>query len=332
MDIVTQLRKKAQQTCPTLVFPEGNEAKIVEAATRLAKDKVIKAIVLGNRAEIETFGIDTSGLTILDCKQDSEKITEWAQQLTQALDMPVRMLTRQLKNPLNYGAAMVNFHEADGMVAGLTYSTSDVLLSATMYIGLEPDVRTASSFFLMDIQGWSGGENGLIMYADGGVVPQPDADELAGIALSTADSATRLLGWEPRVALLSFSTKGSAKHADVSKVKNALEIAKERRPDLLIDGELQADAAIDPEVAAKKAGADNLLQGRANILIFPDLDAGNIAYKLTQRLAGGKAYGPILQGFAKPVSDLSRGSSVEDILGVAIITAAQVQTKRPTDL
>lgn len=327
MDILAPLRKKAQQACPTLVFPEGNEAQIVEAAARLAKDKVIKPIVLGDAEEIKTFGIDTSGLTIFDCRQDSGNSVEWAEKLAQPLDMPVRMLVRQLKNPLNYGAAMVNFKQADGMVAGLTYATSDVILAATLYVGLETGVKTASSFFLMDIQNWGGGENGLIVYADGGVVAQPDAEELAGIALTTADSVTRLLGWEPRVALLSFSTKGSARHADVSKVKDALEIAKERRPDLLIDGELQADAAINPKVAAKKAGADNILQGRANILIFPDLDAGNIAYKLTQRLAGGKAYGPILQGFAKPISDLSRGSSVEDILGVATITAAQVQAK-----
>jgi len=219
---------------------------------------------------------------------------------------------------------MVHFGEADGMVAGLTYSTGDVIFAAKTYIGLAENVKAASSFFLMDIPNWDGGENGLIIYADGGVIPNPDAKGLADIAITTADSAMRLLNWKPRIAMLSFSTKGSGKHDDVKKVVSAYNLVQELRPELMVDGELQADAALDHKVAAKKAGIDNILQGNANILIFPDLDAGNIAYKLTQRLTGGKAYGPLLQGFAKPVSDLSRGSSVDDIMGVAIIVAAQL--------
>lgn len=324
MDIMESLREKAKGVCPTLVFPEGGEPKIIEAAARLARDQVIRPVILGNEEQIRGFGIDTSQLTIVDHTQQGDKAAQWAAEYEPILDMPARMIARQLKKPLNYGAAMVHTGEVDGMVAGLTYSTGDVILAANLYIGLAQGVKAASSFFLMDIPHWKGGEDGLIIYADGGVVPNPDAEELASIAITTANSAVRLLGWEPRVAMLSFSTKGSGKHPDVTKVVDAFHLVQQQRPDLKVDGELQGDAALDAGVAAKKAGADNVLQGRANILIFPDLDAGNIAYKLTQRLTGGKAYGPLLQGFAKPVSDLSRGSSVDDIMGVAIIVAAQV--------
>lgn len=324
MDVIASLCEKAKKNCPTIVFPEGAEPKIIEAAVRLARDKVIRPVILGDVEQIKAFGFDISEFVVINQNQEALKIAKWSAQYETLLDMPARMIARQLSKPLNFAAAMVHFGEVDGMVAGLTYSTGDVIFAANMYIGLAEGVKSASSFFLMDVPNWHGGEDGLIIYADGGVVPNPNAEELASIAITTANSAVRLLNWEPRVAMLSFSTKGSAKHDDVTKVVSALQLVKEQRPDLKVDGELQADAALDPEVAAKKAGADNVLQGRANILIFPDLDAGNIAYKLTQRLTGGKAYGPLLQGFAKPVSDLSRGSSVDDIIGVAIIVAAQV--------
>jgi len=324
MDVIECLREKAKKTYPTIVFPEGNEPKIIEAAVNLARDKVIRPVILGDVEQIKAFEFDISELAIFDHNQEALKMAKWSAIYEPILDMPSRMITRQLKKPLNFGAAMVNFGEVDGMVAGLTYSTGDVIFAANMYVGLAEGVKAASSFFLMDVPNWKGGENGLIIYADGGVVPNPDAEELASIAITTANSAVRLLDWEPRVAMLSFSTKGSGKHDDVKKVVSAYNLVKEQQPDLKVDGELQADAALDSEVAAKKAGADNVLQGNANILIFPNLDAGNIAYKLTQRLTGGKAYGPLLQGFAKPVSDLSRGSSVDDIMGVAIIVAAQL--------
>ena len=324
MDVIERLREKAKGICPTLVFPEGGEPKIIEAAAKLARDGAIKPVILGDIEQIRKYGLDISELTILDYMQEVDKIASWSSQYEPIVDMPSRIITKQLKKPLNYGAAMVHFGEADGMVAGLTYSTGDVIFAAKTYIGLAENVKAASSFFLMDIPNWDGGENGLIIYADGGVIPNPDAKGLADIAITTADSAMRLLNWEPRIAMLSFSTKGSGKHDDVKKVVSAYNLVQELRPELMVDGELQADAALDHKVAAKKAGIDNILQGNANILIFPDLDAGNIAYKLTQRLTGGKAYGPLLQGFAKPVSDLSRGSSVDDIMGVAIIVAAQL--------
>lgn len=325
MDIITSLQEKAAKKCPTIVFPEGKEAKIAQAASVLAKKGIIRPIILGDEEEIKGFGVDLTGCRVVNPDTYADRLDEWAKAYEPILDMPARMISKRLKKkPLWLGASLVHFNEVDGMVAGLTYSTGDVIFAANMFIGLAEGVKLPSSYFLMDVPNFKGGEDGLIIYADGGVVPNPNAEELANIAETTADSAVRLLGWEPRVAMLSFSTKGSASHDDVKKVVTAYELVKEQRPELKVDGELQADAALNAEVAAKKAGADNVLQGNANILIFPDLDAGNIAYKLTQRITGGKAYGPLLQGFAKPVSDLSRGSSVEDIIGVATIVAAQV--------
>lgn len=325
MDLILSLQEKAKKKCPTIIFPEGKEEKIAKAASILAKKGVIKPVILGDVEEIKKFTPDMEGITVITPETYADRYEEWAKEYETILDMPARMVSKRLKkNPLWLGGALVHFGVVDGMVAGLTYSTGDVIFASNMFIGLADGVKLASSYFLMDIPTFKGGEDGLLIYADGGVVPNPNAEELASIAETTADSAVRLLGWEPRVAMLSFSTKGSAKHDDVSKVVQAYNLVKEHRPELKVDGELQGDAALVPEVAAKKAGADNVLQGNANILVFPDLDAGNIAYKLTQRLTGGKAYGPLLQGFAKPVSDLSRGSSVDDIIGVATIVAAQV--------
>lgn len=325
MNIIVNLQEKAAKKCPKILFPEGKEKKILQAAAALAEKRVARPFILGDEEEIQSLGVDMTGIQIISMDTYAEKYEEWAKKYETTLDMPARMITKRLgKKPLWLGGALVHSGELDGMVAGLTYSTEDVIFAANMFIGLADGVKLPSSYFLMDVPAFRGGEEGLLIYADGGVVPNPTAEELASITETTADSAIQLLGWEPRVAMLSFSTKGSAKHDDTAKVIEAYNLVKKERPDLKVDGELQADAALVPEVAAKKAGTDNVLQGNANILIFPDLDAGNIAYKLTQRLTGGKAYGPLLQGFAKPVSDLSRGSSVEDIIGVATIVAAQV--------
>lgn len=325
MNVIEKLQKKAAEKCPVIFFPEGKEKKIAQAAAELARNGVIRPVILGDEKEIRDFGVDMSDIKVIAPDTYADHYEEWAKEYETILNMPARMISKRLKkNPLWLGGALVHFGIMDGMVAGLTYSTGDVIFASNMFIGLDEGVKLPSSYFLMDVPTFQGGEDGLLIYADGGVVPNPNAKELANIAETTADSAVRLLGWEPRIAMLSFSTKGSAKHDDVAKVVEAYQLVRAERPELKVDGELQADAALVPEVAAKKAGADNVLQGNANILIFPDLDAGNIAYKLTQRLTGGKAYGPLLQGFAKPVSDLSRGSSVEDIIGVATIVAAQV--------
>ena len=325
MDVISNLQKKAAKKCPTIIFQEGKEEKIVKAAEILAKKGILKPVILGNEEEIKCFGVDMTAIKVITLDTYADKYEEWAKEYEPILDVPARMISKRLKkNPLWLGGALVHFGIADGMVAGFSYPTADVIFAFRVFVGLAGGVKIPSSYFLMDIPTFKGGEDGLLIYADGGVVPNPTAEELANIAETTADSVVSLLDWEPRVAMLSFSTKGSAKHKDVQKVVKAFELVKEHRPEMKIDGELQGDAALSKEVAAKKAGADNVLQGNANILIFPDLDAGNIAYKLTQKLTGGKAYGPLLQGFAKPVSDLSRGSSVEDIIGVATIVAAQV--------
>jgi phosphate acetyltransferase len=220
---------------------------------------------------------------------------------------------------------MVKLGEADCMVAGLSHTTGEVIMACEMIIGLQEGISTVSSMGIMNIPGYDGPEGSLMAIADCAVAPAPDSNELADIAISTADTVKRLLGWEPRVALLSFSTKGSADHERVDMVLRALDLVKERKPDLLVDGELQLDAAIVPEVAAKKVKGESPVAGRANTLIFPDLNAGNIGVKLVQRFAGGVGYGPLLQGFACPVSDLSRGAPVEEIVGATTMVVVCAQ-------
>lgn len=224
---------------------------------------------------------------------------------------------------ISRGATMLNSGEADVMVAGIDHPTKDVLRAGLKIVGLAPDVQYASSFFVMDIPQFQGSEHGLLLFADCGMNIQPNAEQLAAIAVASADSAASL-GWEPRVAMLSYSTKGSAGGDRVELVTRALQLVKTERPDILIDGELQLDAAIVPAIGQKKS-PDSPVAGRANVLIFPDLDSGNIAYKLAEYLAGGHAYGPILQGFARPISDLSRGSSVDDVIGATLITASMAR-------
>lgn len=228
------------------------------------------------------------------------------------------------EDAISRGATMLTSGEADVMVAGIDHPTKDVLRAGLKIVGLAPDVRYASSFFVMDIPQFQGGEQGLLLFADCGMNIQPNAEQLAAIAMTSAGSAASL-GWEPRVAMLSYSTKGSAGGDSVELVTQALQLVRTERPDILIDGELQLDAAIVPAIGQKKS-PDSPVAGRANVLVFPDLDSGNIAYKLAEHLAGGHAYGPILQGFARPISDLSRGSSVDDVIGATLITASMART------
>ena len=227
------------------------------------------------------------------------------------------------ENAISRGATMLTSGEADVMVAGIDHPTKDVLRAGLKIVGLAPDVRYASSFFVIDVPQFQGGEQGLLLFADCGMNIQPNAEQLAAIAMSSANSAASL-GWEPRVAMLSYSTKGSAGGDSVELVTQALQLVKTGRPDILIDGELQLDAAIVPAIGQKKS-PDSPVAGMANILVFPDLGSGNIAYKLAEHLAGGHAYGPILQGFARPISDLSRGSSVDDVIGATLITASMAR-------
>ncbi len=330
-DFMETLQTKAKADPQRVVFPEANEEKILQAARQVRDRGIAYPLLVGEPQTVSALaaniGISLDGITVVDYT-DQEKIEHFANEYVKTNpDFPASAMKRMLKDPLNFGAMMVKLDEADCMVAGLSHTTGEVIMASEMIIGLQEGISTVSSMGIMSIPGYEGPEGSLMAIADCAVCPAPDANELADIAIATADTVRSLLGWEPRVALLSFSTKGSTSHERVDIVLKALEIVHGRRPDLLIDGELQLDSAIVPEVAAKKVGGDSPVAGRANILIFPDLNAGNIGVKLVQRFAKAVAYGPLLQGFAKPVSDLSRGAPVKEIVGATTMVAVRAQNK-----
>ena len=332
MHLVEQIKAKARASLQTVVLPEGYDDRMVQAAGRIVKEGLAKVVLLGNpdtlKKKAAELGASLDGVELLEPK-DSPRLSAYVDELV-ALRKSKGLTAEEAKKLLTgadnlyYGAMMVRLGDAGGAVAGADNTTGDVLRAAFQVIGTAPGMKTVSSVFLMVTKTPEFGENGVICFADCAVNPNPDAQALAEIAVSTAGSCKSFLGVDARVAMLSFSTKGSAAHDDVDKVLKALEIAKGMAPGLQIDGELQADAALLPKVGAKKAPGSSVA-GKANTLIFPDLDAGNIGYKLVERLAGAEAVGPIIQGLAKPVNDLSRGCSVEDIISVAAITAVQAQ-------
>ena len=333
MDIFAELRKKIKDSSTRVVFPEGREEKILMAAARIVEQKIATPLVLGETTEIQAIAaekkINLTGITIKK-PADPAKMDTYVAQYSKDRNFPAGATRRLLSKPLYYGAMMVKMNDADAMVAGITsrgMSCAKTIIPASgLIIGMQKGITTPSSFFLMDIPGYKGEEGSLLIFADAAINPDPTPEELADIALASAASARNLLGWEPRVALLSFSTKGSGEHPTVNKVIEAVRIIKQHAPDLHVDGELQADAALAPKVAKRKIkGPPGPVAGRANVLIFPDLNAGNISYKLVQHLANAKAFGPILQGFARPVSDLSRGATVDDIIGATTLVVLEVQ-------
>ena len=328
MAIIDKIKAKAKADIKHIVLPEGEEIRNVQAAVMIRDQGLAKLTLLGNPAKVKEVaaGADLTGIDIID-PADSDKAPLYAAtlyDLRKAKGMTEEEAAKKVADPMYYGIMMVKLGDADGLVSGAIHSTGDMLRPALQVIKSKPGMKTVSSCFLMEGPDKSFGDNGVMIFSDCGVNIDPDAEQLANIALGAADSARSLAGMEPRVAMLSFSTKGSAKHDNVTKVQEATRIAKEMAPDLMLDGELQLDAALVEKVGQLKAPGSKVA-GHANTLVFPDLDAGNIGYKLVQRLAHAEAYGPILQGIAKPCNDLSRGCSAEDIVATVAITAVQAQ-------
>ncbi len=331
--ILQKIRQKAASDLQHIILPEGEDARTIEAAGICASENIAKVTLLGREEVIKQLASETganlNGVNILNHRtsDDFEKMARLYHELRRSKGVTLEESEQIVKDSLFYGNLMVFSGLADGSVAGAVNSTANVVRAALHCVGVREGFKTVSSFFLMVVPDKKFGADGAMIYADCGVVIDPEATQIAEIAIASADSCRALLGCEPKVAMLSFSTKGSAKHALADKVIEATKTIKVRMPDLEVDGELQADAALIPAVAHKKAEGSTVA-GKANVLIFPDLNAGNIAYKLTERLTGGTAIGPILQGLDKPCNDLSRGCKAEDIVNAVAITAVQSQARK----
>jgi phosphate acetyltransferase len=329
-NLMKQVWAKAQADKKRIVLPEGEEERNLQACGKIMQEGLANVILVGSekviRDKAASLGVSLDGVEIHD-PETSDKTQEYANgfyELRKNKGMTPEKADKIVRDPLYYATMMVKLGHADGLVSGAIHTTGDLLRPGLQIIKTAPGISVVSSTFIMEVPNCQYGENGMLLFADCAVNPCPTAEELASIAISTAETAKTLCGMEPRVAMLSFSTMGSAQHELVDKVRRATELAKEMRPDLDIDGELQLDAAIVKKVADLKA-PNSKVAGKANVLVFPDLQAGNIGYKLVQRFAGADAIGPVCQGFAKPINDLSRGCSADDIVNVVAITAIQAQ-------
>ncbi len=333
MNFIEIIKEKASKDIKTIVLPEATDIRVLKATEIINKEKFAKVVLIGNEAEVNKLLKENNiniGNTKIINPEKSEKKEEYANtlyELRKAKGMTKEQAEELILNPVYYGMMMVKLDEADGLVSGAAHSTADTLRPALQIIKTAPGTKLVSTFAVMDVPNCEFGENGLFFFGDCGLNQNPNSEELAHIALSTARSFENLVGAKAKVAMLSYSTMGSAKAEEVTKVQEATKIAKENASELMLDGEMQLDAAIVPEIAKSKA-PESKVAGHANVLIFPELEAGNIGYKLVERLGKAEAYGPICQGIAKPVNDLSRGCKAEDIAGVVAITAVQAQINR----
>ena len=329
MAFIDVIKAKAKADKKRIVLPEGLDRRIWEAAVEIVKDDIADLTVIATEEDVKnkTEGLNLAGINIIDPVR-SDKLEKYTADLAElrrmkgmTIDEARELLTTDY---VYYACMMLRENEADGVVSGACHSTANTLRPALQLVKAKPGVKLVSAFFIMVVPDCEYGANGTFLFADCGLEQNPDPEKLAAIAVDSANSFAKLVEEEPLVAFLSHSTKGSARHPDIDKVTSAFKIAKEMAPDVKMDGELQLDAAIVPEVGALKA-PDSPVAGKANVLIFPDLDAGNIGYKLVHRLAKAEAYGPVTQGIAKPVNDLSRGCSPMDIVGVVALTSVQAQ-------
>ena len=331
MSYIDGIKELARKDKRTIVLPETNDKRTLIAASHIISEEIADIIMVGNKEKILDgagwLEVDLSGVEIID-PEKTEKLDTYVELLYETRKSkgmtPEKAREILLNDYLTFGVMMVKANDADGMVAGACHATADTLRPALQILKTAPGVKLVSAFFILDVPDCNYGENGTFLFADCGLNQDPNAEELAAIADSSAKSFKTLVGAKPIIAMLSHSTKGSAKHPLVDKVTEAVRIAHEQYPSLTLDGELQTDAALVPHIAKSKAPGSEVA-GKANVLIFPNLDAGNIGYKLVQRLGKAEAYGPMLQGIAKPVNDLSRGCSWEDIVGVVALTAVQAQ-------
>lgn len=324
---IDTLIDRAKADKKTIVLPEGNDERILEAAQEALSQGIANIIILGDADEIAAKGYNLEAATIIDpaTSDKQEEFAELLYELRKAKGMTPEEAKELVKDPIHFAVLMVKSGLCDGLVGGACHATIKILSPSLKIIKTAPGEPMVSSFFIMDVPGSEFSENGLFLFADCALEIQPTSEKLAHIANQTDKSFKRLIGDDPRIALLSHSSHGSAVNDDSTKVVKAVEYIRENYPDIVADGELQLDAAIVPELGASKA-PNSPVAGKANVLIFPDLDAANIGYKLVQRLGGAKAYGPVLQGLAAPVNDLSRGCTAEDVVGVIAITCVQAQT------
>ena len=335
MSFIEEIKERAKKNIKTIVLPEAEDVRTLEATKMVLEEKYAKVILIGNKEKVlekaKENNIDITGVEIIN-PVESEKYDEYVNllyDLRKHKGMTIEQAKELVKDPTYYGMLMLKDEgsEADGLVSGAVHSTSDTLRPALQILKTAPGTKLVSAFFVMVVPNCSYGENGTFIFGDSGLNENPNEEQLSEIAISSSKSFHQLVGKEPKVAMLSYSTHGSAKSELTEKMINATKLVKEKAPDLIVDGELQLDAAIVPEVAKFKA-PNSPAKGEANVLIFPNLDAGNIGYKLVQRLGKAEAYGPLCQGIARPVNDLSRGCSSKDIAGVIAITAVQAQDEK----